>query len=87
MGAAMTIAGLWRYGNWRHVATGCTVVVFVRMETSLLILAAHHNHVRTTITATTVLQPFIRDYPGEPVPEETYTHSPILIIIQPLSHL
>jgi len=34
---------------------------------------------------TTVLWPFVRDYPGKPVPEETFTHSPILIIIQPLS--
>jgi len=24
---AMTIAGLWRYGDWRHVATGCTALV------------------------------------------------------------
>jgi len=32
-------------------------------------------------TTTTILRPFIRDYPGEPVPEETFTHSPILIII------
>ena len=24
----MTIAGLWRYGDWRHVATGCTALVF-----------------------------------------------------------
>jgi len=23
----MTIAGLWRYGNWRHVAMGCTALV------------------------------------------------------------
>jgi len=38
-----------------------------------------------TTTTTTVLQPFVRDYLGEPVPEETFTHSPILIIIQPLS--
>jgi len=29
----------------------------------------------------TALQPFDRDYPGEPVPEETLTQSPILIII------
>jgi len=29
----------------------------------------------TTTTTTTVLWPFIRDYPGEPVPEETFTHS------------
>jgi len=23
----MTIAGLWRYGDWQHVATGCTALV------------------------------------------------------------
>jgi len=23
----MIIAGLWRYGNWRHVATGCSALV------------------------------------------------------------
>jgi len=23
----MTIAGLWSYGDWRHVATGCTALV------------------------------------------------------------
>jgi len=22
----MTITGLWRYGDWRHVATGCTAL-------------------------------------------------------------
>jgi len=27
-------------------------------------------------TTTTVLQPFVWDYPGEPVPEETLTHPP-----------
>ena len=30
----------------------------------------------TTHTTTTVLRPFVRDYPGEPVPEETLTHPP-----------
>jgi len=30
----------------------------------------------TTTTSTTVLRPFVRDYPGEPVPEETLTHPP-----------
>jgi len=25
---------------------------------------------------TTVLRPFVRDYPGEPAPEETLTHPP-----------
>jgi len=27
-------------------------------------------------TTTTVSRPFVRDYPGEPVPEETLTHPP-----------
>jgi len=29
-----------------------------------------------TTTTTTVLWLFVRDYPGEPVPEETLTHPP-----------
>jgi len=29
-----------------------------------------------TTTTTTVLRPFLRDYPGEPVPEETLAHPP-----------
>jgi len=31
---------------------------------------------RESTTTTTVLRPFVRDYPGEPVPEETFTHPP-----------
>jgi len=31
------------------------------------------------------LRPFVRDYPGEPVPEETFTHSPILTTTHPVS--
>jgi len=38
----------------------------------------------TTTTTTNVLRPFVRDYPGEPVPEETHPPT-ILIIIQSLS--
>jgi len=29
MGAAVTIAGLWLYGIWQCVATGCTALVFI----------------------------------------------------------
>jgi len=29
----------------------------------------------TTTIATTVLRPFVWDYPGQPVAEETFTHS------------
>ena len=32
----------------------------------------------TTTTTTTVLRPVVRDYPGELVPEETFTHPPSL---------
>jgi len=39
----------------------------------------------TTNTTTTVLQLFVQDYPGELVPEETFTHSSVLIIVRPLS--
>ena len=35
----------------------------------------NHSSAKTTRT-TTVLRPFVRDYPGEPVPEETFTHPP-----------
>jgi len=38
--------------------------------------AIHGTTTTTTTTTTTVLQPFVRDYPGEPVPEETLTHRP-----------
>ena len=31
---------------------------------------------RTTTPTTTILRPFVRDYPGEAVPEGTFTHSP-----------
>jgi len=30
---------------------------------------------RVSTTTTTILQPFVQDYPGEPVPEETFTNS------------
>jgi len=29
-----------------------------------------------TITTTIILWPFVWDYPGEPVPEETFTNPP-----------
>jgi len=41
----------------------------------------------TTIT-TTVSRPFVRDYPGEPVPEETFTRShEVLSCIRKISSL
>jgi len=34
----MTIAGLWRYGDWQHVATGCTSLVTVKVELVLVLV-------------------------------------------------
>jgi len=45
----------------------------------------YDNHYNTTTTTTIVLRPFVQDYLGEPVPEETLTHPTILIIIPSLS--
>jgi len=43
-------------------------------------LANQHSciimNIPNTITTTTVLWPFVRDYPGEAVSEETFTHEP-----------
>ena len=47
----------------------------------------HKSQVTTTSTTTAILRPFIRDYPGEPVLEETFTHSHLCrspIILYPL---
>jgi len=40
---------------------------------------------KAKVNFTTVLRPFVWDYPGAPVPKETITLSHILIIVQPLS--
>jgi len=33
----MTIAVLWRYGDYRHVATGCTALVFLELTKNAII--------------------------------------------------
>jgi len=45
------------------------------VEWSDLFCATMLLDVTTTTTTTTVLWPFVWDYPGDPVPEETSTHS------------
>ena len=44
------------------------------MLTRMIMLTPEHK--RPTQHTTTILRPFVRDYPGEPVPEETLTHPP-----------
>jgi len=41
----MTIAGLWRYGDWRHVATGCTALVTFKRRRSRSV----KDHEETTL--------------------------------------
>jgi len=37
--SSLTIAGLWTYGDWRHVATGCTVLVLIISARIIVTLA------------------------------------------------
>jgi len=41
-----------------------------------MVQPANPGSLDTTTTTTTVLRPFVQDYLGEPVPEETLTHPP-----------
>ena len=47
----------------------CSCIATVDLEVTLLTTT-------TTTTTTIVLRSFVRDFPGEPVPEETFTHPP-----------
>jgi len=61
---------------------------YIPLDTKWLILVTLFlaSILAYTTTTTTVLRPFVWDYPGEPVPEETLTHHhPVLIVIQYLS--
>jgi len=43
----MRIAGLWRYGDWRHVATGCNALVIDNTKRETLFTVAEcHSHGR-----------------------------------------
>ena len=55
--------------NWGFCAT---IQIFTPMSRARTMLLVSDNNTRTT----TVLRPFVWDYPGEPVPEETLTHPP-----------
>jgi len=46
-----------------------------KQSTDYFLLLDDSSDILITTTATTMLWPFVWDYPGEPVPEETFTHS------------
>ena len=48
----------------------------IKNSTESVLIWSHSIYIRTTTTTTTVLRPFVWDYPGEPIPEETLTHPP-----------
>jgi len=41
----MTIAGLWRYGDWRHVATGCTALAYCEYWEIIILLYNNNNNI------------------------------------------
>jgi len=72
-----------RYGSfhlWINVCVAdpsLTRAIPERPKGELLIIKRYTNrHFTLLTTTTTVLRPFVRDYPGEPVPEETLNHPP-----------
>jgi len=76
--------GLWIFFSFSDILKWCgkvlrdaAILPEKRLKWRLFVLATMlcTDDGRTT-TATTVLRPFVRDYPGEPVPEETLTHPP-----------
>jgi len=67
------------YGQFRQVSgkNGGSGLVSVLEKWPIHRLKGEKLHASyiTTTTITTILWPFVRDYPSEPVPEETFTHS------------
>jgi len=67
-----------------HIKIGCAQAVVPELQTAIRgngLTRATATAIQlltalsgTTTTTTTVLRPFVRDYPGEPVPEEALTH-------------
>jgi len=52
----------------------CAIVLYGNVHHSLWTSCSPYC-TTTTTTTTAVFWPFVPDYPGEPVPEETFTHS------------
>jgi len=65
-------------GIVKFVSPKCITILY------FLVICCLSMAIYTTATTVVLLQ-FVRDHPGESVPEETFTHPPILIISQTLS--
>jgi len=74
----------WLWQATEQVFTGCRTkeytngqVYYGQVFTHFVSLHLSAADTMVSIKTTTiVLRPFVRDYPGEPVPEETLTHPP-----------
>ena len=61
---------------WQHLDLDSNSVTSLLTNKDVSLFMRWVELCRTTTTTTAVLQPFVRDYPGEPVQEETLTHPP-----------
>ena len=68
------------YPNNRVFSESC-IHVFIRVYWQLMYFHVDKEHINTEMDKTlsyyyrtTIIRSFVRDYPGEPVPEETLTH-------------
>jgi len=52
--------------------TNACYLFYITIYTSTLLSAFLHQSDYSTTTTTTILRPFFRDHPGEPVPEESF---------------
>jgi len=62
----MTTAGLWRYGNWRHVATGCTLV-YSKNNHSAFLSRKKHSRPYTSTRKQKLKNVITRSYKNRPV--------------------
>ena len=68
-----------RLQYWNKYCTCLYTCTFTELSTLQLYDYSDFTYMHSllsTTTTTTVLRPFVRDYPGELVPEETFTHPP-----------
>jgi len=65
-----------KWAQWHKTQPTELLCLFICECIALCTIVPHNIAQNTTTTTTTVLRPFVRDYPGEPVPEETLTHPP-----------
>ena len=59
-----------------QVCRPCNIQLHIHTHTACVEMTVKSMYITLTTSTTIVLWPFVRDYPGKPVPEETFTHPP-----------